>query len=276
MLQKSNLKGFDIPGHPKKLITSLFTDDTSVYLSAEDNPNELFTILNEWCAASGAKFNVSKMEILPIGNATHQQLINNERKQNPAHEAISPTIKIAKDGEPIHALGAFIRNKINNTEIWTPTMEKCEDLFEKWARTNPTLEGQCQLIQLVAGGETQYKTRVEQHLQKMIVNFLWDNSPSLVAKSIMREPHEHGGKKLLDIEIRNEAIEVMKLQHYLDLSENRPRWAYLADNLIAREIPKDSLLKNRKIAVNCFLQNWLPKQTKTNLPGNLRKMLKVA
>ena len=63
MLRLSNLKGFEIPGARDKLITTLFADDTTVFLSKFDKFRDLKAILNKWCIASGACFNVSKTEI---------------------------------------------------------------------------------------------------------------------------------------------------------------------------------------------------------------------
>ena len=67
MLRKSNLKGFEIPGVQERLIAKLFADDTSVYLSEFDKFSDLETILNKWCIASGACFNVNKSEGIPMG-----------------------------------------------------------------------------------------------------------------------------------------------------------------------------------------------------------------
>jgi len=47
-----------------------------------------------------------------------------------------------------------------------------------------------------------------------------------------------GGKKLLDLGTRNKAIEIRKLKSYLTFGANRPRWAYAADELIRKSIPK--------------------------------------
>ena len=52
MLQASQLRGFTIPGKADKLIAKLFADDTTVYLSQEDNYNDLTKILKIWCRAS--------------------------------------------------------------------------------------------------------------------------------------------------------------------------------------------------------------------------------
>ena len=67
-LRLSSLKGFEIPGVENKLITTLFADDTTVFLSQFDKFTDLESIMDKWCIASGACFNVSKTEIIPIGN----------------------------------------------------------------------------------------------------------------------------------------------------------------------------------------------------------------
>jgi len=67
MLRKSNLKGFEIPGVQERLIAKLFADDTSVYLSEFDKFSDLEAILNKWCIASGARFNVNKLEGIHMG-----------------------------------------------------------------------------------------------------------------------------------------------------------------------------------------------------------------
>jgi hypothetical protein len=60
------LKGYNIPRTKEKLITSLFTDDTNLYLSQHDQMDDIQNILSEWCSALGVKFNIEKTEIIPI------------------------------------------------------------------------------------------------------------------------------------------------------------------------------------------------------------------
>lgn len=80
MLRRSNLRGFDISGAQDRLITMLFADDTTVYLSEHDSYNELWRILNTWCVASRAKFNASKTQVLPIGTPAYRTKVATTRK----------------------------------------------------------------------------------------------------------------------------------------------------------------------------------------------------
>jgi len=40
--------GFKIPGRKKRVIATLFADDTTIYLSKEDDFGQLTEILNTW------------------------------------------------------------------------------------------------------------------------------------------------------------------------------------------------------------------------------------
>jgi hypothetical protein len=81
-LRQSDLKGFKIKGKEEKLIATLFADDTMVYLDAEDDFGSLVEILEEWCTASGAKFNISKTEMIPIGQIEHRDRVRANRFVN--------------------------------------------------------------------------------------------------------------------------------------------------------------------------------------------------
>ena len=62
-----NIKGIDIPNLAEKVKISLFADNTTVILTEHDSFVELIGMLDKWCAVSGAKFNIEKTKIIPLG-----------------------------------------------------------------------------------------------------------------------------------------------------------------------------------------------------------------
>ncbi|KAJ3773360.1 hypothetical protein FB446DRAFT_837179, partial [Lentinula raphanica] len=64
------------------------------------------------------------------------------------------------------------------------------------------------------------------------------------------------------------------LQSYLDLSENRATWAYVADALIAQNIPNKYHNIEETSKINIFLQSWKTQASK--LPKDLKDMIGVA
>jgi hypothetical protein len=70
----------------------------TLFLSDEDNLDQVLDVLNNWCTASGAKFNKEKTEILPIGTQKHRQAMCTLRKLNCEETApINNKIRIVED-----------------------------------------------------------------------------------------------------------------------------------------------------------------------------------
>jgi hypothetical protein len=69
----------------------------------------------------------------------------------------------------------------------------------------------------------------------------------------LEAPMEHRGIKLLNLKIRNEAIETVWLKDFLNLTESHQTWAAITDILINKMMPP--LLKETT-RQNTFLQKW--------------------
>ena len=91
MIRKSDLiSGIQIPGTKQYLKVKMFADDTTVFLSEKDDISALLTILADWCEASGAKFNVEKTEIIPLGNPAQRESLQETRRIHNSHQTIPP------------------------------------------------------------------------------------------------------------------------------------------------------------------------------------------
>ena len=141
MLRDSHLKGLQVAEDTERLISTLFADDTTVFLSEDDDFKDLQAILNKWCRVSGAKFNVKKTVIIPVGSPEYRQSVINTRKLKEDQALIPRDINIAADGTPTRVLGAFIGNKVKQLAVWTPTLEKIDFKLKKWSKSHPTLDG---------------------------------------------------------------------------------------------------------------------------------------
>ncbi|KAJ3753000.1 hypothetical protein EV360DRAFT_16342, partial [Lentinula raphanica] len=134
-LRQSELHGIEIPNRTKRLIATFFADDTTVYLSKSDCFGDLESILAEWCLASGARFNISKTEIIPIGTPEHREMMRQHRQLTEGEGTIIPAhIKIAREGEAIRSLGALIGNGVCQVEPWTKVLEKIDKSLSQWEK----------------------------------------------------------------------------------------------------------------------------------------------
>jgi len=240
LLCDSPLMGFTIPKLPDHLIAIFFADDTTVFLASRDSYEELLSILHHWCQVSGAKFNIQKTTIIPIGSPEHRKLVTTSSKLHPNHDPLPPSIWIANDGEPTHALGAYVGNNIDQISVWTPTIEQIDAALKQWNKSHPTYDGCCLIINMVIGGRTQYLTciqgmppDVETLLTQRICYFMADDTPtSLISLDTFQHPPQQGGKKLLNLKAHNQAIELIKCKAFLNLTYSQPKWAILVDHLM--------------------------------------------
>ncbi|EJD54061.1 hypothetical protein AURDEDRAFT_44374, partial [Auricularia subglabra TFB-10046 SS5] len=199
MLRKSSLRGFQIRGVAEKLIATLYADDTTVYLSREDSYEDLLSILELWCQASGARFNIQKTEVIPLGSAEYRSTLITQRRVNDQSPAIPEQIRIAKDGEAVRILGAWPGNKVVTHNAWANILEKVQGRFDAWGKLKPTLNGRSLLAQAFGGGMTQYLTaaqgmpkKYERELESMILDFFWSGAKKhpLNMNMLRRDKHE--------------------------------------------------------------------------------------
>ncbi|KAH6902972.1 hypothetical protein BKA70DRAFT_1024567, partial [Coprinopsis sp. MPI-PUGE-AT-0042] len=136
----------------------------------------------------------------------------------------------------------------------------------------------------IVGAHTQYLTRVQgmpartvKKLEKMMDNFVFakrgEKKQNTIGIKQLRRPVDEGGLGLLDIEARNDAIELMRLKQYLRPDGLRPIWAYLADLILA-----DCAVEKYKKAVgtNQFVQSWSSNIRSKAMPTSLSRMIRAA
>jgi hypothetical protein len=121
--------------------------------------------------------------------------------------------------------------KGHQINIWTPIIEKIDANLARWNCRHPTQDGKRLIVGMEVGGRTQYLTciqgmppHVENTIIKKISRFMWGETKAPpVSLRILYEHFLEGGKKLLDIHARNEAIELMKAKTFLGPEAQKPR-----------------------------------------------------
>lgn len=130
MLRVSELEGYRIPNLKEHIVAMLFADDTTVYLSKNDKFEHLLEILDQWCIASGAKFNINKTVVIPIGTPEYRSEVIVKRKIGDNQSEIPEDIQIAPDGEASRILGAFLGNNVDDAAPWTSILEDIESRLQ--------------------------------------------------------------------------------------------------------------------------------------------------
>jgi hypothetical protein len=129
---------------------------------------------------------------------------------------------------------------MNDSMLWETTLEKVSADLEQWNRKYPTWLGKRHVVQWIVGGRTQFLVKaqgmpkhIEKRLERIMMNFVWnDINTHTVSKTQLSKLLEEGRINLLDVKVRNQAIELMWLKDYLDFSPRRRTWTFVADLLI--------------------------------------------
>jgi ribonuclease HI len=283
-IRNSGIKGIEVPNLDDPVKVSLFADDTTVILAEHDSLEELNGLLTQWCSISGAKFNVEKTEVIPIGTKEYRKSVRETRKLSDDSAPIPETVHIAADKESTRILGAWVGNETNPEEPWRPIVETIKKDFARWETRYPTLEVKRHIVQMIAGGKTQFLSRaqgmperIQNELQKLINSFVWEKEISSMKIGDLSMDIDKGGRRVMDIKARNEAINLMWVKDYLRMGNNRPKWAFLMDEIFRMERPKQPKYAPGEIANwNPFLQDWRPNTRSKNLPDRVKKAMKLA
>ncbi|EIW59708.1 uncharacterized protein TRAVEDRAFT_121245, partial [Trametes versicolor FP-101664 SS1] len=229
-LRQSTLKGIVIPGDTERLIATLFADDTTVFLGEGDDYEDALAPTEVWCRAARARFNLEKTEVIPVGSREYRDSVVASRKLYPDAVAIPENVHIVGDGEAVRSLGAWIGNGVDDVTPWTTLVTTMRKNMQGWSKGKPTLIGRKLAVDLEIGGRTQFLAKaqgmpksVESVITRMVADFIWngDKHPH-VSRDTLYAPASEGGLNVLNIGARNDAIDIMRLKDYLNMTETRP------------------------------------------------------
>ncbi|EJD36913.1 hypothetical protein AURDEDRAFT_73732 [Auricularia subglabra TFB-10046 SS5] len=284
MLRKSALRGYSIEGLREKLIATLYADDTTVYLNADDSFELLQTILDKWCLAAGARFNTKKTEIIPLGTAEFRTSLIESRQLKQGDAIFPDGIRIARDGEATRILGTWPGNNVGTVNAWTVVIDRVRNTLSKWSRKNPTLAGKSILARVIAGGHTQFLAatqgmplQVEKRLDKAVLDFIWDGRKSHpINMDVLRRQREDGGLGLFHAAGRNDAQYLTWLGSYLKPAHERPLWCFIADRILLGAMTRTARTTARRAAPShtgardspeTYWARWPPNGTRRRLRG---------
>ena len=281
-LRKSELRGIEVNKNIDRLIVNLFADDTLVYLSKEDDMNILDRIIKKFCTASTAKFNIDKTEILPVGKKEFREDMINNRKMGV--NVIGNDKRLIAEGESMRTLGSWVGNGKTDTLQWGKIIKAQEKVLDLWSKMRLTMKGKELILKSLVQSKAVFlatvngmPVEVEEEMRKMYHSFLWENKTKGLIKweqAIVRR--SQGGLGIPDIAARIEAIEVMWVKKWLSAEPKRPKWAYILDMILSRNIAKKPIIDNES-RMSWLIQSWHESEAKAvKLSGNVKRMLRVA
>jgi hypothetical protein len=90
-------------------------------------------------------------------------------------------------------------------------------------------------------------------------------------------PLDQGGKQILDIHLRNEAIDLWNLEEFVQTGDDRANWPFFTEHTIFHRWNASQALSKHGSVYNIFLQNThIPLWRKELLAYDIQRMLQAA
>jgi len=187
-IRKSSLEDFKIQGLEEKVLVSLFTDDTLVYMNENDNKKTLEQIIRNFCEASTAKFNNEKSEILLIGTKEYRNNIIKTKTVNKTNnDKLDQAIRIIEDNDSLRILGAHIGNDSETSIQWETILKRQSRILKKWAKTSLLSKGKELILKALIQSRALYLATanempksIAQRMTRQIKSFIWEDKRPLM------------------------------------------------------------------------------------------------
>ena len=191
---------------PMMISHLLFADDTLLFCNADQHQLEYLHAVFSWFeAVLGLKINLSKSEMVHVGNVPHiRDLV----------EILSCKVSAL----PMTYLGLPLGARFNSVSIWDPILEKMERRLVGWKRLYLSKGGKLTLLKSTLSNLPTYflslfhlSAGVAAKIERIQRNFLWSgwgdsHSVHLVKWNIICNPIQNGGLGVKNLRRFNQAL----------------------------------------------------------------------
>ena len=236
---RTNKKIHGIIANGKEIKISQLADDTTLILKDHQSIPEILKVLKQCHTLSGLHTNIDKTQAFIIGK----------------HIRFKETYNMKWDTGPIKLLGISICDSENENynQNFEPKIKQMKSLFNIWKQRRLSLKGKITIINSLAASLLVYPctcletpAKVLTQVNKLFLDFLWDNGSSKIAKyTVIRQINE-GGLKLINLESKLSSLKLTWIKR--SLMNPNCTWNLILTEIL-NKIPFDYILKCR---FNCI------------------------
>lgn len=194
-----SLTGVHLPGgRGARAKVAAYADDTTLFLTSEQDFIVADRILHEFCEISGARINVGKSSVMYVGQWAGRTTV-------PGGYSLCP------DGLKVLGIQFFRRNSAQ--ENWGAKFKVAQAKVARWSSRRLSLWGRLEVVRadlLPSLNHLAYIFPVPfwhgKKLEKLVFSFLWRNGTEMVARAQMYRPLREGGRGVPCIPLKMEAL----------------------------------------------------------------------
>lgn len=214
-------KGIRLPDGTRLSVT-MFADDSNFYAADQNDIQIVKHLTTLYSQGSGAKANIEKTEILPIGKRLEKY-----------QEEISG-IKVLPYDQSVRLLGIQVGNKVDSDKALEPVTTRIKGIINK-CRGYKSLKGKLVIIQTLILPIIMFHTpfirvtkKTGDTFNKLLADFVWsEGKKHKVSTERLQAPHAAGGIELPDIKLLSKASRIRWTSKLLDTTSELS-WRELA------------------------------------------------
>ena len=232
----TEIKGIKIDNEVFKI--AMMADDITLINKDLQSISNAVKIFNNFEQCSGLKLNLSKTEIIPIGNQKNRDV-----------QLPQELTKIKVKHGPFKALGVWFSNNLQETLTLnlTERIKSINTLINIWKSRKLSLKGKITILRTLILPQIQFlfsmipiEESALKQLDTIFFKFLWNNKPAKIKRSTIIAPIEQGGLSMIDV---YEVHATSKCSWICRLfNESESKWKLIFIKLL--NIPKQMLNKN--------------------------------
>jgi hypothetical protein len=210
---ETNFRGIPIPGPPLKILQ--YADDKLIGLKTPDDYTVVSSVMDSYCAASGARINNAKSELILLGSSRNN---TNLWSAVPA--------KLVAEGDTTRYLGVQIGSSPSQSALWDTVCTKFRNTLAAWSHRSLSLKGKVTVIRALASSKLWFvaavcapPSKLISSLQQAVYRFLWNGKPrGAISRDVCLAPRSLGGLDIPDIGSMIQALHVQWLKRFLSTS----------------------------------------------------------
>ena len=221
------VQGLRLPGG-KEVKISQYADDNTCVVTNTYGIFKVIDIFNEYGRASGARLNTSKSKGLWLGRWR-------SRTDSPCGLTwVNTSLKI---------VGLHFGSDDAQIASWKDVSAKFSGVIKKWESRFLTLRGKATVLNSLAASTLWHVAKIYppsremmDSLQSQIWKFVWSRKPELVRRETCISDHQHGGLRIIDLQMKSKALLISRVFRFLDASKEVCSWQCLMRFYVGRSL----------------------------------------
>ena len=211
----------------KEYLTSLYADDTTIFLDGTEKSLECtMSVLKFYAKASGLHINIEKTRVIWAGS------------MKGSNTKLCKEINLNWTQGTFSALG--VNFSLDLQEIpninYEPKVREIKNLLIQWSKRVLTPYGKILVIKSLAMAKINHlilslpnpSIKIIKDLNSLFFKFVWNGSVDKIKRKVLIKPYHEGGLKMINVEF---FIQALKVSWVRRLIQKETKWSNLLNNI---------------------------------------------